>query len=285
MKIKYLLLTLVLVMAFAFAGCSEKISNSDGSKSFSEDTEETSDSTEEEATSDESQTDSESSTGVAAPDGSTMDMTETAYTSIEGFDQTAAPKAGDTIITFDVEGFGEIKAKLFPEVAPYGVKNFVNLANEGYYDGLTFHRVISDFMIQGGDPEGTGMGGESIWKTPFYNEICDQACVIRGSLCYAKSQADPSIGSQFFITQLAKVTEDDLTSYEQQGVTLTDEQKKIYLKNGGAPWLQGGYTVFGQVYEGMDLVDKISKVETDESDKPTTDVIMKSVKVSTFAEE
>lgn len=224
--------------------------------------------------------------GQTASDGSKMDMTGVAEANVpEGFSQTAAPVAGETIATMSIEGYGDVKIRLFDEVAPYGVKNFVEHAKAGYYDGLTFHRVISDFMIQGGDPEGTGMGGESIWGTPFYNEVSDKIGVIRGSLCYANSGMDPSNGSQFFITQMKEVSADDLAALEQQGLTLPEETKKIYTENGGCPWLQGGYTVFGQVYEGMDFVDQISAVETDESDKPKTDVIISKVTISQYGAE
>lgn len=218
-----------------------------------------------------------------ASDGSTMDMTGvTTADKIEGFDQTAMPEEGDTIATISVEGYGDITVRFFEEIAPYGVKNFITHAKEGYYEGVSFHRVIKDFMIQGGDPEGTGMGGDSIWKTPFYNEISEQAYVIRGSLCYANSGVDPSNGSQFFITQMAKVTEEDFKTYESQGYTFTEEQKKIYMEHGGCPWLQGGYTVFGQVIEGMDVVDKIAEVDVDESDKPTENVTISKVTVSEY---
>ena len=224
--------------------------------------------------------------GQTASDGSTMDMTGVAEAKVpEGFSQTAAPAEGETIAIMSIEGYGDVKIRLFDEVAPYGVKNFVEHAKAGYYDGLTFHRIISDFMIQGGDPEGTGMGGESIWGTPFYNEVSDKVGVLRGSLCYANSGMDPSNGSQFFITQMKDVKEEDLASFEQQGLTFDPDTRKAYLEHGGCPWLQGGYTVFGQVYEGMDLVDQISTVETDESDKPKTDVVISKVTISTFGAE
>lgn len=225
--------------------------------------------------------------GSKASDGSYLTMTgETKTSAPEGFDQTAAPEAGETVATISVRDFGDIKVKFFDELAPTGVRNFLLLANDGYYDGLTFHRVINNFMIQGGDPDGTGTGGESAWKTPFYNEICDDLCVIRGSLCYANSGVEPSNGSQFFITQAGKVTDDDLANYEKAyGLKLTDKQKESYRENGGCPWLQGGYTVFGQVYEGMDVVDKIAAVEVNEDDdKPVNDVVIDSIKVSTFSE-
>lgn len=218
-----------------------------------------------------------------ASDGSTMDMTGvTKADTIDGFDQMAEPKEGETIATISVKDYGDITVKFFDKIAPYGVKNFVTHAKEGYYDGLTFHRVINDFMIQGGDPEGSGIGGESIWGEPFYNEISEQAMVLRGSLCYANSGVDPSNGSQFFITQMAKVTEKDMNNYEKNGYTFTDEQKKAYEQYGGAPWLQGSYTVFGQVIDGMDIVDQIAAVETDENDMPKEAVTISSIKVSEY---
>ncbi len=212
-----------------------------------------------------------------------MDMTGVVTAkNIEGFDQTAMPDEGDTIGTISIEGYGDVVVRFFEDIAPYGVKNFVEHAKEGYYDGLTFHRVINDFMIQGGDPDGTGTGGESIWGTPFYNEISEQACVIRGSLCYANSGVDPSNGSQFFITQAPTVEEESIESLETQGMSFTKEQKDSYIKNGGCPWLQGGYTVFGQVIEGMDIVDEVAAVSVNESDKPDEDVIISSVKISEY---
>ena len=275
---KFVTNLLMMVMLVSFAGCGLKESNSAAGQK---------DTTNKE-TADAQNTEDSSDVGTTeekkqASDGSTMDMTGvTTADKIEDFDQTAEPQAGDTIATISVEGYGDIKVRFFDEIAPYGVKNFVTHAKEGYYDGLTFHRIISDFMIQGGDPEGTGMGGESIWGESFYNEISDQACIIRGSLCYANSGIDPSNGSQFFITQKESVTEEEMTGYENQGLSFTEEQKKAYLEHGGCPWLQNGYTVFGQVFEGMDIVDTLSKVETDEYDKPSEDVKVTSVTVSEY---
>ena len=204
---------------------------------------------------------------------------------IDGFDQTAKPEKGETIATLSVKDYGDIVVRFFDEIAPYGVENFLTHAKAGYYDGLKFHRVINDFMIQGGDPQGNGTGGESIWGESFYNELSEQACVIRGSLCYANTGNDPSNGSQFFITQKETVTEEEMEGFESQGLKFTDEQKKSYLENGGCPWLQGGYTVFGQVIEGMDIVDKIAGTTTDDSDMPAEDVIISSVTVSEYEGE
>lgn len=115
-------------------------------------------------------------------------------------DQLADAQKGETIVTMKVKGYGEMKFKFFMKKAPLAVKNFVTLASNGYFDGQIFHRVINDFMIQGGDPTGTGTGGESIWGEEFKNEVCDELLPLRGALCMANSGADTN-GSQFFIVQ------------------------------------------------------------------------------------
>lgn len=161
---------------------------------------------------------------------------------------------------------GTIKIKLFPEIAPKAVENFMTHAKDGYYNGLTFHRVINDFMIQGGDPKGDGTGGESIWGEGFETEASNQLYNIRGALSMARAQDPNSNGSQFFIVQ----NKDDM----HDGLLNTVYPQKIIdaYRDGGYPSLDGDYTVFGQVIEGMDVVDKIAAVETDDSDKPKEEV-------------
>lgn len=188
-------------------------------------------------------------------------------------DQLAAPASGDTIVTMTVQGFGDIKMRLFPDKAPKAVENFTELAKQGYYDGVTFHRVMNDFMIQGGDPTGTGSGGESVWGGSFEDEFTDLV-PIRGALCMANSGANTN-GSQFFIVQTAQTYEPYLDQFG-----LNDAQKKLFKENGGTPWLYQAHTVFGQVYEGMDVVDQIAAVETDSNDKPVTDVIIEHIEVA-----
>lgn len=235
---------------------------------------------------DSSKTNTVKQTVATTQSESSMPMTGvTNADKIEGFDQTAKPEKGETIATISVKDYGDIVVRFFDEIAPYGVENFITHAKEGYYDNLKFHRVINDFMIQGGDPQGNGMGGESIWGDSFYNELSDQATVIRGSLCYANTGNNPSNGSQFFITQKPEVTKEEMEGYESQGYTFTDEQKEAYYKNGGCPWLQGGYTVFGQVIDGMDVVDKIAEVGVDANDMPEEDVIISSVTISEYEGE
>lgn len=189
--------------------------------------------------------------------------------------QTTDPQTGDTIITISFKDYGDVKIKLFPKEAPKAVENFTTHAKEGYYDGLTMHRVISNFMIQGGDPNGDGTGGESIWTEPFEDEFVEYLNPIRGALCMANSGSNTN-GSQFFIVQGSAVNDDTLKD-------LTDVQKEMYRTNGGCPWLTGAHTVFGQVYEGMDVVNTIAATQTDpNTDKPLKDVVISHITVDTY---
>ena len=176
---------------------------------------------------------------------------------------------------------GDITIKLFPEEAPLAVENFLTHAKEGYYNGIIFHRVINGFMIQGGDPDGKGTGGQSIWSgkddsidagNGFKNEISAFLYNIRGALAMANAGADTN-GSQFFINQNPADASGQLSSGKTPGKII-----EAY-KNGGNPSLDGGYTVFGQVIEGMDVVDKIASSETDASDKPTSDITINSIEI------
>ncbi|MDQ1144525.1 peptidyl-prolyl cis-trans isomerase B (cyclophilin B) [Bacillus sp. SORGH_AS 510] len=171
---------------------------------------------------------------------------------------------------------GKIKIKLFPEYAPKAVENFVKHSEEGYYDGLIFHRVINDFMIQGGDPSGNGTGGESIYGNPFEDEFSNNLFNIRGALSMANSGANTN-GSQFFIVQ--KTSLDPAMKSEMEKAGYPKEMIEAYDKNGGTPWLDHRHTVFGQVIEGMDVVDKIASTPVDPKDKPEKDVIIKKINV------
>ncbi|WHY76690.1 peptidylprolyl isomerase [Neobacillus sp. WH10] len=171
---------------------------------------------------------------------------------------------------------GTIKIKLFPEYAPKAVENFVKHSEDGYYDGLIFHRVIKDFMIQGGDPEGNGTGGESIWGKPFEDEFSKNLFNLRGALSMANSGANTN-GSQFFIVQKTSLDPSMKSDMEKAGYP--KEIIDAYDQNGGTPWLDHRHTVFGQVIEGMDIVDKIADTPVGAQDKPETDVIIKKIKV------
>lgn len=172
--------------------------------------------------------------------------------------------------------YGDIKIQLFPEEAPMTVENFIRLAKKEYYNNTIFHRVISDFMIQGGDPEGNGTGGSSIWGHPFEDEFSRNLFNIRGALSMANSGPNTN-GSQFFIVQNKNMPKRYIKQMEPAGYP--KEIIQAY-KQGGTPWLDGRHTVFGQVIEGMDIVDKIAKVKKDKMDKPLEDVIIENVDVN-----
>jgi len=141
--------------------------------------------------------------------------------------------------------YGNIELKLFPKKAPLAVENFTKLVQKGYYNGTIFHRVIKGFMIQGGDPTGTGMGGKSIWGKEFKNEYAPNLTFDRPYLLAMANRGPNTNGSQFFIT-VAKT-----------------------------PWLNGGYTIFGKVVKGQEVVDKISNVATSKpGDRPLKKVVI-----------
>lgn len=161
------------------------------------------------------------------------------------------------IVTFEMENGDIINAELYPEIAPNTVNNFISLINDGFYDGLIFHRVIKGFMIQGGDPEGTGMGGPGygikgeFTSNGFKNDLAHEA----GVLSMARSMMPDSAGSQFFIMHK------------------------------DSPHLDGDYAAFGKVIKGMDVVDKIAETKTDRSDRPKKEQKIKKVTVDTFGED
>ena len=218
--------------------------------------------------------------------------------------QLDAPASGEQIVVMETT-MGTIKIRFFPDYAPNAVQNFVQHCRDGYYDGVIFHRVIEGFMIQGGSPDGTGSGGQSIWGKGFGIEVTPSLHNIRGALAMARTQDPNSNGSQFFIVQNNKLDRDTATAFR----TARGDPKKIlgrdvngnylaaegnfpeaildfYLNNGGAPSLDFNYTVFGQVVEGMDVVDAIAATPTskDEAtkDRPLEDVTIISTTVTTY---
>ena len=188
-------------------------------------------------------------------------------------------KEGESIAEITVKEYGVIKIRFFEKEAPKAVENFISLAKEGYYDGLTFHRVIDDFMIQGGDPLGTGIGGESIWGKPFEDEFSMELFPYRGALCMANSGANTN-GSQFFIVQTGNVEETIIEQMEEIGEL--DTLIKNYKVNGGTPWLWFVHTVFGQVYEGIDIVDEIASVSVDGNGMPAESVMIETIEIKEY---
>jgi len=221
--------------------------------------------------------------------------------------QAQMPAEGEEIAVITTSE-GVVKMRFFPEEAPKAVENFKTLAKDGYYDGLTFHRVINEFMVQTGDPEGTGRGGESCWGEPFETEVSEKLHFYRGAVAMANAGPDTN-GSQFFIVQQKAVMEDALTALEdardnneeELGVTLTDgnyytlsqlypdEVMAHYREQGGSAHLEyvfgNGYSIFGQVFEGMEAVDAIAAAETDENDKPLQEIIIESITFESYTAE
>lgn len=171
---------------------------------------------------------------------------------------------------------GDITVKLFEEHAPKTVKNFVELAKKGYYDGVIFHRVIPNFMIQGGDPSGSGMGGESIYGEKFEDEFSPELFNLRGALSMANAGPNTN-GSQFFIVTMNEVPSNMLSQLEVAG--FPEDIIEAYKANGGTPWLDQKHTVFGHVTVGLDVADAIEKVERNAMDKPKEDVVIETVEV------
>ena len=168
--------------------------------------------------------------------------------------QTGPPKSGEQIAVVKTN-MGTIKIKFFPQYAPETIKNFTELAKKGFFDGLIFHRVIPDFMIQGGDPLGTGYGGET-YKGPgthLPGEVSDKVTHVLGAVSMANSGSPDTASSQFFIVQ----------------------------NRAGAHFLDGKYTIFGQAYEGLDTVDAIANTPRDANDKPKSKVTMEKITLET----
>jgi len=189
-----------------------------------------------------------------------IEVEDTDEDDVEDVDLIADERRNDMelpIVTMTMQGGGVVKLELYPELAPNTVNNFIHLANDGFYDGLIFHRVISGFMIQGGCPNGTGGGnpGYSIVGEFAQNNISNPIKHDRGVISMARAQPLDSAGSQFFIM------------------------------HGDAPFLDGAYAGFGRVIEGMDIVDAIAVTPTGAQDRPVTEQVIESIRVETFGVE
>lgn len=196
--------------------------------------------------------------------------------------QLDRPQKGESIAVIHTN-MGDISVRLFPDKTPKTCENFITHAKNGYYNGLIFHRVIQDFMIQGGDPTGTGCGGESIWGDSFEDEPDIELRNYRGALSMANAGPNTN-GSQFFIVQCGRV--DPRLIQQMKGLAdqgYPEEVVASYEQVGGTPHLDFRHTVFGQVYDGMDVVDAIAAVETGPQDKPRQDVVMESIDIREFA--
>lgn len=217
--------------------------------------------------------------------------------------QDGSPEVGEEIAIVKTSA-GDIKIRFYPEEAPLAVENFKELAKTDYYDGVIFHRVIDNFMIQAGDPTGTGTGGTSYLGEKFEDQISPKLHFYRGALAMANSGPDTN-GSQFFIVQNPEVNIDAIETIRHK--INEDEEFKVVFKdnieyklldifpetvlehyenNGGHIELEyifgGVYTIFGQAFEGLDIVDAIAGVETNSSDKPLEDIVIFDVEIVEF---
>ncbi len=209
-----------------------------------------------------------------------------------GLPQFSELVVGEELVTLQTN-YGPITFRFFPEYAPLAVNNFITLAESNYYDGVTFHRVINDFMIQGGDPTATGTGGDSIYGEDFENEVAVMLRHFTGALAMANAGSYASNGSQFYIVEASTLSEEMINELEytkanpreliEEGIYVEDvfpvEISDKYIEVGGAPYLDFGYTVFGQVVGGMDVVNRVAEVEVDSMDKPLEDVVIRDVTV------
>ncbi|MDR1627450.1 MAG: peptidylprolyl isomerase [Oscillospiraceae bacterium] len=204
---------------------------------------------------------------------------------------------------------GSFKIRFFPKAAPKSVENFKKLSQNGYYNGIIFHRVIKNFMVQTGDPNGNGTGGQSIWGKDFEDEFSSKLFNITGSVSMANRGPNTN-GSQFFINNKDSSSFEGWERYQKTydiykqdpgkfsskyGTTIdmskiTDEIKNLYEKHGGNPNLDGyystankGHTVFGQVFEGMETINSISQSPTNDSDKPLDEIRINNIEIVAYS--
>ena len=182
---------------------------------------------------------------------------------------------------------GQFRAVLYPDEAPLAVYNFTQLAKEGVYDGLTFHRVIPDFIIQSGDPTGSGTGGTTCWNgVMFPVELSYKLHHYSGALAMAHTGSDTNTNaSQFYVVQTPANSLTSELEQQMKDAKLTEAVIKTYKNAGGAPYLDNLNTVFGQVYSGMETVDTIAAVANPGAkDRPANEITLFSVKITTYAE-
>lgn len=199
-----------------------------------------------------------------------------------GSDQSAAykdyvKKLNSKVTAVMHTNMGDITIALFPDKAPKTVANFIGLAKKGYYNDVIFHRVISDFMIQSGDPTGKGTGGTSIYGGYFEDEFTSDLFNFRGALSMANTGNAGTNSSQFFIVQNKSLGSQWVSAMKKAGYP--DDVIKVYEENGGTPYLDQKHTVFGYVTAGMDVVDKIATAKT-VNDRPVSEIKITSIDIT-----
>ncbi len=194
--------------------------------------------------------------------------------------QLQPPGEGAPVVTVETTK-GTFKVVLFPDLAPLACRNFLDLCKSGYYNNLVFHRILKDFLIQSGDPTGSGTGGESIYKKPFPSEYTDKLRHFRGALAMAAAEPGKNT-SQFYIVTAppSAISAEMSAKMKEQG--WRQGVLDAYAAVGGAPYLDYQYTVFGQVYEGMATVDKIATTAADKEGKPKEEVKILKITIGSY---
>lgn len=229
-------------------------------------------------------------TACSSQKGTSSKKEEAKKTSNLGY-QMDSPKQGEKIAIMSTSK-GDIKIRLFPDKAPKTVENFEKLSQKGYYNGVTFHRVIKNFCLQAGDPTATGSGGESIYGSEFEDEFCEDLLNLTGALSMANRGKNTNT-SQFFFNHGGPQNFPGIDKFMSSlnKSLISDKYKELYKKYGGNPNLDGyyskqkkGHTVFGQVFgaESMQVLDNIAESEVDGQDKPKSDVIINSIEIKFY---
>ncbi len=196
--------------------------------------------------------------------------------------QLAQPEEGEIIAVISTD-LGNISMRLFPNEAPMAVENFIGLAEQNYFDGITFHRVVQDFVIQSGDAQGTGAGGATIWNnTPYPLEINDNLHHYTGAVGIAHSGTGEDNQSQFYIIQTPNDSVSNSAAVTLIENGLREDVAEIYKEIGGAPHLDNLHTVFAQVFKGMDVVDAIAQTEVDENGQPLNAILINDVEIIAY---
>lgn len=213
--------------------------------------------------------------------------------------QLAEPQQGDLCAEIEIEGYGILKVRLFSDDARKATENFKTLAENGNYNKIPVNRLVKDYMFQAGDREGMGLSGESIYGGGFENEISERIRPLRGSLCMANTGGTSTNTTQFFFVQtkanVVKSLRDPLDNRyhltvpeylkEAYGADVSEEELAIYELYGGAPWLYGNTTVFGQIYEGYEILDRMMDVKVTSRFKPNPTIWIKEVRIFHYGEQ
>lgn len=194
--------------------------------------------------------------------------------------QLAMPSEGEEIAVITTDK-GAIYMRLFPNDAPKAVDNFKRLSQSGYYNGLLFHRVVANYLVQTGDPNGDGTGGNDAWGGTFNMEISDALYHYKGAVGMARNKEYDSQGSQFYIIARGYASVGTINAMKESGENEAAENYKLY---GGAPEFDGEYSIFGQVFAGYTVLSDISYAKTDDNDKPVEDEKIISIEFKNYYE-